>query len=416
MLIREKVIAALERKKATFTDFATHRHQQRRLIDERLDAFFQLDRAEIDQRLASEALPGALPTAELDRSLRLRIRFDQQWRNHEEARAWALETLRNHTVIAVDGSQITPNKDVSPPVGAVQIGWFVNDHRSGGSYIKDVEFEVLTPADFEDEDDAADSLSAVSIVNQARFEKECVKLTQLMVEHSSEQSEIAEQPLCLFDGSLIISFAGQLQATERRIRSYLQHITSLLQHSETLQIPLLAFVDSSLSHDLSTMIRLVVDKGEADKPTDGELFGIATQADGNPNRAALLPNWGDRTPFFWCAREDNLSKLPRTADLAAYYRDVAFCYITLAMERPPARLEIPRWLFESGLAEEIVNRVRAECIVGGGYPYAIETADAAAVISMADRERFYGLFQQFLQDQKLPFTQSRKARSKMGRR
>ena len=33
--------------------------------------------------------------------------------------------------------------------------------------------------------------------------------------------------------------------------------------------------------------------------------------------------------------------------------------------------------------------------MGNGYPYAVETADAVAVITMQDRERFYRLLQEF---------------------
>jgi hypothetical protein len=55
-------------------------------------------------------------------------------------------------------------------------------------------------------------------------------------------------------------------------------------------------------------------------------------------------------------------------------------------------------------------------VVGGGYPYAVETADALAVISHADRERFYSLFEQFAQQSGLALVQARKAASKGSRR
>ena len=58
----------------------------------------------------------------------------------------------------------------------------------------------------------------------------------------------------------------------------------------------------------------------------------------------------------------------------------------------------------------------ARALQGTGYPYAIETADALAVITMQDRERFYGVLQEFVQQNSLSWTFSRKARSKRGRR
>ena len=63
-----------------------------------------------------------------------------------------------------------------------------------------------------------------------------------------------------------------------------------------------------------------------------------------------------------------------------------------------------------------VDIVRAECVVGNGYPYAVETADAVAVITMQDRERFYRLLQEFAEKEGLPLRFSRKSVSKQGRR
>ncbi len=77
---------------------------------------------------------------------------------------------------------------------------------------------------------------------------------------------------------------------------------------------------------------------------------------------------------------------------------------------------MPRWLLQSDWAESVLDIVRAECVVGAGYPYAIETADALAVITQQDRQRFYALWQQFMQKEGIPLTQARKAGSKLGRR
>jgi hypothetical protein len=120
--------------------------------------------------------------------------------------------------------------------------------------------------------------------------------------------------------------------------------------------------------------------------------------------------WGDRTPAFFSARND----LPRMG----YGEDesVAFVYFQAALDRPPARLEFPRWLLDAGHLDAVIDVVRAEVVAGNGYPYSIEAADAAAVISLADRAQFYALFQQFAEREGLPFTFSRKALSKTRRR
>lgn len=404
MLQRDKVIQALEAKRAQFQSYQADRKRQEATLEEWLDRFFQYDFAAMAGRLAESNVdwPGARPTAEWDRAQQLCLPFAQPWANHSEARAWALEALRNRPVAAVDGSQINPSKDFSIPVGAVQIGWFINHHRVGGSYVKDVEFAVLGPTDLlEDAADAADTPDNSfpnQNVNQLRFVLECERLCALMAQHADLPPQ--DKPLCFFDGSFIISFAGKIRPLDAR--PYVQAVQKLLDSSQRDQIPLVGFVDSSASRDLVGLISRVVDLPGRLDLSDGALLHL-----GN-----LLPTWGDRTPFFFCAREDGLSRSGR----GDFYTDVAFTYIRLAAERPPARLEIPRWLLEAGLADTVVDIVRGECVVGTGYPYVIETADALAVITMEDRQRFYAFFQQFAEQAGLPFTQARKALSKLGRR
>jgi hypothetical protein len=82
----------------------------------------------------------------------------------------------------------------------------------------------------------------------------------------------------------------------------------------------------------------------------------------------------------------------------------------------PARLDIPTWVAEEGLIDEVSDTVRAECVVGNGYPYALETADEAAVITARDREHFLRAVQEFADANDLSFRVSRKAISKMHRR
>ena len=120
--------------------------------------------------------------------------------------------------------------------------------------------------------------------------------------------------------------------------------------------------------------------------------------------------WGDRTPAMICARGDILE------DYGPYRESVAFCYLQATSRRPPARLEFPRWMLDDGLLEPVLDAVRAELIAGNGYPYAIETADAVSVITMQDRQEFYGQFQEFMQRQGMKFTFSNKSVSKSRRR
>ena len=136
----------------------------------------------------------------------MRIPLGARWQNREQARHWALQALDGRPVLAVDGSQIVPTTDYSPPVGAVQIGWFFNDRRpamdsdAAGHYEKDIDFEVLAPDELLDSG-GDDGVFPNWRVNQQRFILECAKLCELM-ERCAERP-FARRPVCFFDGSLI---------------------------------------------------------------------------------------------------------------------------------------------------------------------------------------------------------------------
>lgn len=397
MLSRYKVIEALEHKRTKFEAYQAAQRSESDLRRRLLDRFLQMTAAQVAARVdeRGQEWPGALPTPELDQAVALCVPFGMQWQHHQDARAWALTVLQGRPVAAVDGSQLPPSKELSVPVGAVQIGWYINYHAAGGRYEKDILFTVMAPDELGEEEGGE---FPDWRVNQQRFVGECAQLMAIMDRFAGAQAEIQDRPLCFFDGSFIISFAGQIRPN--RAGPYLDAVQALLGRSQALAVPLAGFVDSSGSRDVVMLVNTVAGPPYMSL-TDGALF------------APLLPNWGDRTPFFYCARNDPLSQ----QGAAPFYRDVAFCYIRLAGERLPARIEVPRWLVEQGAAGAIVDRVRAECIVGaGGYPYALETADAVAVLKQADRDHFYALFQQFAEDQGLPFHFSRKLMSKQVRR
>ena len=351
-----------------------------------------MPRRELEALLAGCPSPGARPGPEHDTASAPTIPFPQRWRNHQEARAWALQVLSGVTVIAVDGSQIAPSREYSLPVGAVQIGWFENPHHHAGRYVKDISFEILAPGDLAGSD--GEGAFPDSEVNLRRFEGECERLRALMAAHSGEQ----HPPVCLFDGSLIVSFAQHLGPAQQT--RYVRAVTEMLSTSERLRIPLFGYVDTSYAADLVAMLDHLAGRQVASRASDAALL-------------QPLMQWGDRTPGWICARNDRVAPV----DGASYYEQVAFVYLKTTGTNPPARLDLPRWLLEDATAlARTLDVIRAECIVGNGYPYAAETADAVAVITSEDRERFYAALQRFAEREGLPFHHSRKAGSKRQRR
>lgn len=397
MLVRNKVIAALEAKKDRFADYQVELGDTLNRYREALEHLPSLSRAEIEARFDEAEIPwpGARPTDEQDRLHDTLVSLGQGWTSHEQARTWAREVLFNTSTFAVDGSQISPSRDFSVPIGAVQVGWFENPHTPGGQYVKDLAFEVLAPGELAEEvdDDGGGGEFPDWHVNLRRFQMEC----QAIVKYVEAQAGVDPAPVCFFDGSLVTSFTRHMRPNLRR--AYINAVTAMLRASQASQVPLVGYVDTSFARDLVTMLGHVYRLPPAPRLSDGVLLRSRMQ-------------WGDRSQVYLCARDDNV--LP---DYGPQAREICFTYLKTTADGAPARVEFARWLAEDEVVlERVLNLVRAECIVGNGYPYALETADALSVISLQDRERFYATFQQFAQKEGLTLRYSRKALSKRVRR
>jgi len=400
MILRDKVLTQLHRQKDRFHDFDRSFQDESKIYREKLIELATLSGAELVDRLGDNQTPGALPTGEFDAAPDLCLEFAHRWQNHAEARAWACETLLDHTTFAVDGSQIPPNPAFNIPVAAVQVAWFENHHSREGSYVKDAEVEILAPEDLTVEING-DKVISEQQINLRRFEMETGKLCELIQNLAADRNRMAQLPLALFDSSLVISFADRLQEPMRE--KHIQAMLKLLQCSEENGVPVIGYIDSSDARDLTRMI--------------GHCFGLAEAR--QVHDAELIDNlgWGSRTPLFICKRGSaDVKKSSVMQEFEAQHQSIGFVYLKTTSTAPPARLEIPMWVYRQGLLDEVINILRAEIVVGNGYPYAIESADEAAVITSRDRLAFEAIFQRFAREENIPLHISPKAISKNRRR
>lgn len=401
MIFRDKIVARLQAKRERFRDFNSDFHREAENYARALGELAALSSAEVVCRVAPVTTPGALPTAEFDAARDLRVPFDVRFSNHEEARAWACEVLLNHPTFAADGSQILPVKDFSVPVAAIQVAWFENRHTRDGRYTKDADFEVLAPDELLIEYNGERVISEQA-VNLRRFELEVATLCRLMRQAAEDGEAARKLPLALFDSSLVISFADRLQQDFRT--AYINLVLELLRCSRETGVPVVGYVDTSYARDLTNLLAHCCGLAETEKIYDAQLVG------------GLL-RWGDRTPLFVCARGSADKKQQGVLEsFHEYRRGIGFTYLKTNSFAPPARLDIPLWVYEQGLLDEVIDLVRAEVVVGNGYPYVIETADAAAVITARDREAFYAIFRRFAEEQGVDLRVSQKAVSKTRRR
>jgi hypothetical protein len=213
-------------------------------------------------------------------------------------------------------------------------------------------------------------------------------------------------PVAFFDNTLVFS-SRRKDAEVSFARRYAAALAELIALSRDAEVPVVGYVDQSYAPDVRDLLEALHRDLPPTNLYDAQI--LRSRAGDSP---PLLDSWGDRTIFWHCQR----------ASLAASFFDergeplVGFVYLQTTSDNNPARLDIPAWVHEAGLLEEVVDAVRAECVVGNGYPYAIETADEAAVMTARDREHFLRAMQDFAAENSLDFRISRKAASKGRRR
>lgn len=386
MLFRELLANQLEEKKSDFTDFSRAQRGSLEVYLSKIERLANTPIEEINRRFEFKDETGAMPSVELSKHKSLAIRFTESWNNHEESRKWAYDILQNRTTFAVDGSQIPPTRDISLTVAAVQVGWFENPHSDKIRYEKNAEFFILSPSDLLPSPEEAR-------VNERRIQEEVRKTREFLEKKKGWQKRGERMPLAFYDNTLLVPFP----LSPRGASNYIELMQNLILLSAQTQVPLIGYVARSYAKDLITFLdEFDNEKANADLLHDADILF--------PN---VLQFWGDRTCFCYAKRKG----------LSEFFGDsIGFVYLQTTSNSSSARLDIPSWIYEKGLLDEVLDVVRAECIIGLGYPYALETADQTAVISTQDREMFYRALQDFAFREKLNFTVSRKAASKGRRR
>ncbi len=412
MLYRQHLLSELHARRESFVSFERTWGAEVRAYARRLRALGGHSAAEIahaGQAQGKRHQSNALPADELERAGSFVVPFGARWRSHEEARRWALTALAGRVTCAADGSQLLPGREISLPVAAVQVAAFENPHTSDGrGYRKEAHFELVTP----DELLATEGgkITAADIVGLRRFALELRVLSEFLERRRGWRARGERVPVALFDGTLLIS-AAQIRTESNFPTKYIEAAARAVRLSRATEVPLVGFVDQSYARDLVSLLDALAGAGRGSASVyDAQVLHVpaATQADAS---APLLAAWGDRTIFCYCQRE-GLTQEFYDGDKPL----VGFLYLQTTGEGTPARLDIPAWVYEAGLLDEVMDAVRAECVVGNGYPYALETADEAAYISGRDRAQFMRTLQEFAEREQMAFRIARKAISKAHRR
>ena len=380
MFYSDKVQKALEAKRLELKRLDDAQYVLVQRLKEKRKQLESLSAADVKEKLKGIRAPHALPTPEFDFArLDLRLQLSQPWDpNLASMRHWAAQTLENVTTCAVDGSQLPATKDSPLPLAAVQIAWYINSHTVDGAFNKEASVKILSMEELTGEEDASEAGGEVAL---RRHEEEVIRVRKLLEQFAGA----GERTLVFFDGPLAVSYAAGWRS---RIRDrYRSAAVSLLRTSAECRVPLIAYTDRSRARDFTGMLCLLY----PDLSPNTQISDAALLDD---PQGATWESW--RSPTFICQRQDVVEESNYTDHETgkSYGNEIYFTYLKINSE-PPARLEFPGWLLRECRLDRVIDWVRAEAIVGGGYPNAIQAADAAAVIDLRDRKRYLRALEEF---------------------
>jgi hypothetical protein len=303
-----------------------------------------------------------------------------------------------HTVIATDGSQISPSHHEIAYCYLINVGRVVLHYGQGRFPLLDSLPEVV----YRPEDLYASrqwGISTEEWMGHRRTVAEAVGLADLGEAVRAQFLEIpapnqteplgADPPLlALVDGSLIYWFLETLpgEARDRILPPILESWERLRQ----LGIPLVGYLSASRSSEGLNFLRLVGCPfpqpncqhhcgGQAEAAPCGRFMPLR---DAVFWATELMP--GQRSPFWRSAAS--------ILDLYGHHR-VYFCYLNVGAE--VARVELPEWVMADPAHCELALRmVLTQVQKGYGYPVALAEAHNQAVVRGGDRSRFFAFLEQ----------------------
>lgn len=294
----------------------------------------------------------------------------------------------SHTIVATDGSQISPSHHEIAYCYLINVGRIVLHYGQSLHPILDSIPEVF----YRQEDlyiSQQWGIKTEEWMGYRRTVSETVMLAELSLEIQDLLLRKSAAPLlALVDGSLIYWFLESLPPEARD--TIIQPILAAWDQLAAAKIPLIGYISSSRSSESLNFLRLpactfpthncVVNCADKVNKLPCQIFDPLR--DSNLWGSVLEP--GQRSPLWRSST--------KILDSYGQHR-VYFCYLHVGSEI--ARIEMPEWV---ALDQELLGRslslVIAQVQKGYGYPVALAEAHNQAVVRGSDRSRFFSLLEQ----------------------
>ena len=288
------------------------------------------------------------------------------WNNHIDETFSISQSIDQYSVIAIDGSQIYPDKHQGTTCFLLNIGSVILNY---GNSVKPVILDSI-PRVFLGDEDKIIEYSTPDYINLRReqMEFECGL-------ESAQRLDSNLPTLLLWDGSLIF---WHLESKDPKLRSeflsrYFRTLQQLYEHN----IINASYLSLPKNRELVNLLKVELSGGN---PDDVEIPSLSHILDVHIVNFFLNPE--ERTTVF-----------KHRSKTANYYPEPLkpyFFYLHTAYEI--VRIELPAWLAHNEETISLISRIiYDQSIKGRGYPVALAEAHEQAVVKGPDRDLFYHL-------------------------
>jgi hypothetical protein len=286
-----------------------------------------------------------------------------------------------HTVVATDGSQISPSHHEIAYCYLLNIGRVVLHYCQNKHPILD-----SLPEIFYSQEDLYMSrrwgIRTEEWMGYRRTASEAVILAELAISVKEEVPILA-----MVDGSLIYWFLEQLPSDARE--HILPPILEAWQQMQEAKIPLMGYLSASRSIEGMNFLRLAA----CPHPVPDCMSFCPNQQEKVPCKS--FESLRDTTLWTTQLQPGQRGPLWRSnARILDLYQDqqIYFCYVHVGAEI--ARIEVPEWVVkEQELFDLSLGLMLAQVQKGYGYPVAIAEAHNQAVVRGGDKTRFFSLLE-----------------------
>lgn len=309
----------------------------------------------------------------------------------------AVERPTPLTVVATDGSQIYPDRNVDPTCYLLNVSRIAFQYGTLERPIMESVPRFEYRSDQFDEFDEVLDKATTEVVSAFRDELELSHLLDV-----ARKARIPGRPIvALADGTLIrwMLRAMQNHVLEQRL---IERYTEVLSGFQTEGIPLCSYISMPGNTEVINLLRVHLDEDE-DTDARQSLSGLS---DRWLFEETLQP--GERTAVF--ESSSHIQKEYGASDRICY-----FYLRTLGKDSNTeiGRVEMPAWVADdSDLLALVHATVLNECDKGSGYPMILSEAHERAIIRAREKEVFYDMIERQMFAAGLPFHASRKQASK----